>query len=144
MGSCTYLSIHDEIYINVRIVMEKFRHALNGLAVLGIGKHQLTPQKYLLNRKNVQTLLILYVASSLCCAYLLHEVNTFQEYAKSIYISSTFITGAVVYSILIWKNDKMFEQLDFMEQIIDESETHYITCMSNVDDVNAILFIFQD
>lgn len=105
-----------------RIEMKIVQSALSDLAVLGLGPNQLATQQYPINRRNVQTLIIFYFESSLCFAYMLFEANTFQEFAVSVYASATFLLGAVVYSIAVWKHGALCGLLALVEKTIDGSK----------------------
>lgn len=95
---------------------------LRKLAILGLGAYQSTNPTCLINRKNAKTLLILYLASGLCCAYLLIEANTFEDFAISVYITTSYLLGTVCYTIFMWTNRAIRGVLNFFEQVIDESE----------------------
>lgn len=117
--------------------MKLFQHSLRGLVVLGLGPlYQSTGQRYPINRKNALIQFILYSATGLCCAYLLYKANSFSEFAMSVYITTSFVLVAIVYSLCIWKNHIICELLTEFERIINESEW---TCAIHAIEKNFIL-----
>lgn len=119
--------------------MKFLQLALADFAVVGLGPNRATAQQ--INRKNVQTFFILCVASILCLAYLLLEANTFQKFAMSVYVASTFLLGAVVYSIVVWKNETLCRILVSIEKIVDKSKRVWKVYSTFIHVLNHI---FQD
>ena len=102
--------------------MKILQSALHGCATLGFGPQQPTTQKYPINRKNMRALSILCSALILSCTYFFLNANTFQEYAMSVYVSTTLMLGIGVYLIFIWKNQPIGKLFELFEKTIDESE----------------------
>lgn len=91
--------------------------------VLGVGTlHQSIAQNYTVNKKFVHKFFILCLDIGSCCVYFCIDANSFQEYSMSVYVSTTFMLGAVAYAICVWKNQPIFETIDKAEKTIDESE----------------------
>lgn len=101
--------------------MKIFQTVLRFSVVLGLDRQQSTTQKYPINGKQVQTLSILCLSLSFCCAYLFLEAKTFEKFALSAYVSSVFLLGIVSYTISVWKNQSILNLFDNAEEIINES-----------------------
>lgn len=102
--------------------MKFFQFIQRSCAVFGLGLHQSVAQNLSNNRKIMRTLIIFGLACCSCCANFFVEANSFEAYAVSIYISSTALTGTAIYAICVWKNQALFELIDNIEQIANESE----------------------
>lgn len=102
--------------------MKIFQLIQRSCAVLGLGLNQSVTQKLPNNRRILHTFFIFGLACCSCGAYFFIEANSFQAYAVSIYISSTFMGGTAIYAICVWKNLSIFKLVDNAGQIIDESE----------------------
>lgn len=106
--------------------MKLFESFLRDCAVLGLGPHQSTAMmasKYPFNRKIVQTCLILGSVTILSYSYLFLEAKTFQEYAMSVYVTSTFLLSIAAYLIFVWKNGSICELIDTARKITNDSES---------------------
>lgn len=104
--------------------MKYHQSALRSCEVLGLLQHQSTKQQFAINRRMILTFFILCMAFCSCCTYFFVEANTFQEYALSVYISSTFMLGAVTYAIFVWKFPPILKLNDDGEKTMNGSKFH--------------------
>lgn len=104
--------------------MKIFQSVLRDCVVLGLGQQKLT-QKYPLNKENVQAFIILCIAISSTSVSLFHETNTFQDYAVSVYASSTAILTAALYLIFVWENQAFCELIENTEKALNESKLNF-------------------
>lgn len=56
--------------------------------------------------------------------YLIHEANTFVEYANSIFITITITMAAVSVLILAFEKSLIFTSLDLCEQLVEKRENN--------------------
>ena len=96
--------------------MRIFRLVQHSFAFLGLELNQSTAQKYSINEKNMLSLSILCIALTSSCAYIFFDAKTFQEYAISVYIASTFLLGAACFTICVWKKQPLFKLIDSAEK----------------------------
>lgn len=93
-------------------------------ALLGLDPNFPT-RKFPLNKKNAKYLCILGIASIFGIISLFHEANTFQDYAASIYVSSTFMLGFMCYVLVAWKHKHVHGLINDAEKTINESELNF-------------------
>lgn len=94
----------------------KRKFAILGICSIG------TRQTYDKRNKLLIGFLIFGISSILHCVFLFGVAKTFEEYANSIYMTTMTISISAVYSIVVWKTEKLFQFIKGCEQIINESE----------------------
>lgn len=77
------------------------------------------------NFKVLMTLLLYWSLSILYFLYLLREANEFREYMDTTYLTSATTLIAICYMNLVWKMENLFQHVDEMEKIFENSE-HFI------------------
>lgn len=57
--------------------------------------------------------------------YILFEATTFQEYANSIFFATALIAATAIYACTVWKKGELFNCINELDQIIDDSELSF-------------------
>lgn len=107
--------------------MEIFEPIRKRMSVVGIAPYQ----KYPLNSKNIITLFMLIMGALLNCVHLLHEADTFKEYADSFCASASMIVAAIVFVILIWETLSVYRLLDSLERSTTKRELKRFECLKS-------------
>lgn len=81
-----------------------------------------TQQKYLVNSRNVQALLILVFLLLIAGSYLLFEAETIEDKAYSFFLSDTIFFAVIIFMNLIIKMAAIFELIEILENIIQKRE----------------------
>lgn len=101
----------------------KFFHSIErNFGVLGLIWSESGKENHRINSKIVHILFILGLVIGSCVAHFFIGANDFQAYAICVYVSSTFLVGAVVYAICAWENPQISAMIDTAEKIMNASE----------------------
>lgn len=87
------------------------------LAIMGINPHQ-----NLFNLKFLFAMVIHTTNVEGNWMFLIHEANTFVEYANSIFMTSTITVSAVCVVIIAFERSLIFVTIDLFEKLVDKSE----------------------
>lgn len=97
--------------------MKVFQEVQKNFIAFGI-----VPNQSKLNGKLAVTWLVLSLSTTLSASFLVFDAETFQEYTTSIYLSSGGAMAAALFTITIFKMEKLFKLKDVIETTINESE----------------------
>lgn len=100
--------------------MKIFQTVQKNLAILGISSMQSNQAFY--NRKYLLYLLLSGSLIIMNCVFLIYVAKSFKEYTDSIYITSVSIALFISLSFLIRRMRNLFEFIDNLEKIVDDSE----------------------
>lgn len=101
--------------------MKIFQTTQKNFSYLGISSLYSTRQCPI-NGRNLSIFLLLCMCTLISWIYLCHVATTFQEYADSVYACSTISIGTAIFACLIWRMRRLFDCLNRMEGIINESK----------------------
>lgn len=100
--------------------MKLFQAIQKNLEIIGISS--IVSGQTFYNRKVLLYLLLCGSLIVMNCIFLVHVAETFKEYTDSIYITSVSIALFVSVSFVIRRMANLFEFLDSLEKIINDSE----------------------
>lgn len=108
-----------EFYRSKKRKMEIFRQIQIDFAIYGIGLHQ----PCLFNWRNRFAILIFICGIVFTCAYILFEVDAFQDYADSISTAAAPIATFMIFVIIAWKMREFFNFVQETETLIVDRES---------------------
>lgn len=85
----------------------------------GVGLHQRS-----FNTRILRTLFSLSLCIFSSVAYFFCVAKTFQEYAESVFWIGPLINCNLMYAIIVWRMQQIFEYLDEIEIMVNESKTN--------------------
>lgn len=91
-------------------------------AMLGISASQ-SIQKHPFNIQNLAVSCVFGITIIDGTIYIFHVADTFKEYTEAVYFTSTTAINASIFASFVWKMSKMFESVDYLEDIIQKSES---------------------
>lgn len=106
--------------------MKIFQTIQKNLEIFGISSVQ--PAQTYCNRKILLYLLSCGSLIIMNCIFLIHVAKSFKEYTDSIYITSVSVALFVSFSFLIRRIANLFEFIDSLEKIINDSEYSNYIC----------------
>lgn len=107
------------------IKMRVFQSIQTYFSILGINSDQ-SHKKNLFNAKNVIALVILCVCIVINSMYIIFEANTIDEYAKSVFMTTTSIVSILILAANIWRMAYFFKYINGLEQLIKNSKSFQI------------------
>lgn len=119
--------------------MKIFQLLQKHLAIYGIASNQQP-----INLRNGLSLAVYSLAIALIFTHIYHEVNTFQEYANSIFMAAVQIAVLIIFVSLTMQMQSFFNSVDEAETLIDQSEFQSIFfCIENEQIKLKIEFVCQ-
>lgn len=101
-------------------ILESIREKLE---IIGMSNQQ-SLQKYPFNERNV-TCLLLHGINIVCnLGFLIYGTKDLMEFTDSLFLTITAILTAAIFINLMWKMRELFEFINNLEDIVDQSEWH--------------------
>ena len=97
--------------------MKIFQQIQKDFAIYGIGSHQKP-----FNMRNWMVIFMFSLSIILNIFYFIFDAKTFDEYAKSILITTAMINAASIFVFLILNMQTMFDIINDGEQLINDSQ----------------------
>lgn len=88
---------------------------------MGINPHQ-SSEKHPFNLRNGFATVNSMLSLTSNIKYFFYVANEFEEYTYVVYIFSTGAVSFLIYTMLVWKMEKLFEIFNDFEKLIDDSE----------------------
>lgn len=98
--------------------MKIFQSLQINYALVGIIPPHQNRKHRIFNRKNTIALLMYFQIFAQCCAFLLVEAKTFNEYAESFCLTTAMLTAGSNFAIIVWKSKKAFQLIKNYENLI--------------------------
>lgn len=101
--------------------MKIFQTVQENMSHLGISQY-CSMQKNPINWRNMSVLLLQIVSTVMYCMYLFYVAATFKEYTESAYVCMLKFATTIIFTILLWRMQKLFDCLNRIEEITNERE----------------------
>lgn len=76
---------------------------------------------YALNKRNLQAFIMLSLAITSSIVYFFHVAKEIDEFTISFFVTTSFIVIAIVYGIVLWNRKSIFELVNVVEKLVNES-----------------------
>lgn len=101
--------------------MKIFQEIQKNLSYFGINVHH-SFQNYPINARNTLVFFIFSVGLVMHCMYVCNVAASFKEYSESAFSSVAAIDTIVIFTIVVWRMNGLFDYFDRVEKVINESE----------------------
>lgn len=102
--------------------MEVLQFVKTHLEIVGLSTSQSMQPCPWLNGNLFCAIFALSMNMILCCAYFFCVASSFEEYIDSFFTTSASTGILVIFSIFVWKMNKLFRYIDILQETVNSSK----------------------